>query len=131
MGASVAWLTGSMLVLALPAPLALEAALIGLFTASSWFELRAFLRGMARIDRIRITAGGEVSGITPHGEHELLEVMRGSMVLRHGAWLRLRFADGQHTAEWLSARAAGSEAWRLLHVLWRHRGGFFGRPTRS
>ena len=130
-GGALAWLAGSLLLFALPARMPLEAILVCLWTASSWLDIRALRRGMARIDRIRITSAGEIFGIAPDGSREALEILPGSMLLRRAAWLRLGFKDGGSTREWLAPGTAGREAWRLLQIGWRQRGGSFGRPPRS
>jgi hypothetical protein len=126
-GAVLAWLTGVMLVLALPAPAALRAALALLFTASCWLELHAQCRGMARIDRIRITAGGRIEGTGPGGERLPLELLAGSMLLSRRAWLRLKFPDGTVSGEWLEAGRGESEQWRMLQLIWRQSWGRLGR----
>lgn len=130
-GGALAWLGGCLLLLALPLPLPLGAALGGLWSASSWLELSALLHGMQRIDRIRITAAGDVWGIGADGERQALEVLPGSVVLGRGAWLRLRFPDGRCTGEWLLPQRSESEAWRMLQLAWRQRGASFGRFPRS
>jgi hypothetical protein len=130
-GGLLAWLGGCLLLLALPVPLPFEAMIGALWSASSWLELAALARGMGRIDRIRITPAGEVRAIAPDGGRQAVEVLPGSVVLERGAWLRLRFPDGCEAREWLSPRAAETEAWRLLQLAWRQRGGSFGRLPRS
>lgn len=126
-GAVLAWLTGGLLVLALPAPAPARAALALLLTASCWLEFRDQRRGMARIDRIRITCGGHIEGSGPGGERLPLELLAGSMLLSRSAWLRLKFPDGTVSGEWLQAGRGESEEWRRLQVIWRQSAGRLGR----
>jgi hypothetical protein len=127
-GAVLAWSTGVLLALALPAPAALRAALALLFTAACGLELHAQCRGMARIDRIRITAGGRIEGSGPGGECVPLELLAGSVLLSRRAWLRLKFPDGTVSGEWLEAGRRESEQWRMLQLIWRQSWGRLGRP---
>jgi hypothetical protein len=129
--AVLAWLGGSLLVAALPVPVALRVTLGLLFGASCWLEFRAQRRGMARIDGIRIRPRGPVECRTPDGEHLPLELLSGSVVLDRGAWLRLRFPDGTVSGEWLAPSCGEREEWRMLQLLWRQSAGSLGRPLRS
>lgn len=133
-GAVLASLAGGLLVLSLPAPAALRAALVLLYSASCGLELRDLRRGMVRIDRIRITSAGRIEGSAPDGERVPLELLSGSLVLSRGAWFRLRFPDGTVSGEWLVPACTGSEQWRMLQLIWRQCGGRLGRlgrPRRS
>lgn len=129
--AVLAWLTGGLLLSALPASAPLRLILGLLFTISSWLELRDQRRGTARIDRIRITAGGGLEGSGPAGERLPLQLLAGSVVLARFAWFRLRFADGTVSGEWLVPACGESEQWRMLQLIWRQSAGRLGRPLRS
>lgn len=127
-GAALAWLTGGLLVLALPVPATLRTMLALLFTASCWLEFRNQRRGMARIDQLRITSAGHLEGSGPGGEHVPLELLTGSMLLSGCAWFRLRFPDGTVSGEWLMPGRGESEQWRMLQLIWRQSAGRLGRP---
>jgi hypothetical protein len=130
-GAVLAWLTGCALLLVLPAPSLLRLILGLLFTVASWLELRGQRRGMARIDRIRISPEGCVEGSGPAGQGLPLELLAGSLVLTRFAWFRLRFADGTVHGEWLLPGRGEREQWRMLQLIWRQSAGRLGRPLRS
>jgi len=130
-GGVLAWLGGGLLVLALPAPPALRLMLALLYSASCWLELRDLRRGMARIDRIRITAEGRIEASAPGGERQPLELLSGSIVLARWAWFRLRFPDGTVSGEWIAPARGESEQWRMLQLIWRLSASRLGRPRRS
>ena len=133
-GGALAWLGGGLLVLALPAPAAPRIMLALLYSASCWLEHRDLRRGMARIDRIRITSEGRIEGSAPDGERHSLQLLSGSIVLARWAWFRLRFPDGTVSGEWIAPARGESEQWRMLQLIWRQSGGRLGRlgrPPRS
>ncbi len=131
--AGFAWaamLTGGLLIALLPVVLPVR-----LVLAASWFtagllEVRAMALGMARVERIRITFDGRVSGLA-EGAVEPLQVLPGSVVLARLAWLRIRFADGLSYGELLAGDPRTSPAWRRLQLVWRQRSSVFGRPEGS
>lgn len=127
----IAWAAGLILIAASPLPALAQLATGTLLTAASAVELRNDLLGMSRICRIRITSDGKVEGIGPGGERQVLGLLSGSLVLERHAWLRLRFADGVRSAEWLRPAGADDQQWRMLQILWRHCGALFGRPKGS
>lgn len=130
-GAVLAWLAAVLLVVALPVPAALRTMMALLFSASCWLELTHQRRGMARIDRIRITSEGRIEGTGPDGDRLPLELLTGSIVLARSAWFRLRFADATVSGEWLVPACGESEQWRTLQLIWRQSAGRLGRPPRS
>jgi hypothetical protein len=54
------------------------------------------------------------------GKSEEIQIGRGSVVLRHWAWLRLSFDDGLHYVEFVMRRDCTPTLWRRLHLIWRH-----------
>lgn len=130
-GGIVAWASGLLLLLTMPLPLALRLSLCVIWTVSSAVEWHHQRRGMARIGRIRICADGRVDGVAPGGARQPLTILPGSVVLERTAWLRLRFADGSRSGEWLRQRRGEAEQWRVLRVIWRQRSGYLGRSQGS
>lgn len=128
-GAScIAALTGGVLIIALPVAPAWSVACLVLWTALSGLELKASLEGMARIERLRLGADGQLVGLSPDGAAEALTLLSGSMVLARFAWLRVRFADGSRYGELLLAADRPADEWRRLQLIWRQRSSAFGRP---
>lgn len=130
-GGALCGLAGGLLTVALPLPLPLRAATTLVWTAASVRELALQRRSFRRIDRISITSEGEVDGVALDGSRYALELLSGSLVSPGGAWLRFRFPDGSLACEWLLRRGDQADQWRILQLVWRQRGGCFGRPRRS
>jgi len=124
-------ITGFILILLMPlAPLwrfLLAAAWIG----ESLRELRALIRGAARLQLIRLDADGNVAGLGPDGRFEVLTLLPGSMVLSRLGWLRVRFPDGSHYGELLRGDPAKDLEWQRLQLIWRHSRTAFGRQEGS
>lgn len=121
---------GLLLLATLRVPSAVKLALVLLWLAVAALDATRRLRGMARIDRIVMSADGGLRGGRAGQPDRPLELLPGSVVVEGWAWLRLRFEDGLAHGELLRRASAGSEAWRRLTVIWRH-GRAFGGPPRS
>lgn len=119
---------GLLLLAGLPVPLVAKLALLLFWIAWALVAARRLSRGMARINRIVMSADGTLRGGRSGLPERRLEPLPGSVVLENWAWLRFRFEDGLVHGELLRRVSADGEAWRRLHVIWRHRGGAFGRP---
>jgi hypothetical protein len=76
--------------------------------------------GNARVRRILINVRGTVEGLDSSGKLHELQLLKGSAVLRHCGWLRLRFADGLHYVELISSFDCPKSTWRRLQLIWRH-----------
>lgn len=129
--AAAAIVAGTMLIVTLPAVLALKSVLVLLWIAASLAELASFCRGMSRIYRIGIRPDGSIRGYDASGRVHALRLLPGSVVLERVAWLRLGFASGLVYGELLAGSASESDAWRRLQVIWRHHRYAFGRSGRS
>lgn len=121
---AVAAFTGVGLLLAMPFRLPVAAGLALPWIGGCLLDAVRLRRGAARIDRIVISAGGDVRGVRGDTPAHTLELLPGSVVGERWGWLRLRFEDGLRYGELVRRDAAGPEAWRRLRVIWRHRGSF-------
>lgn len=130
-GAWAALAAGAVLIAALPVAPAWAAALLLAWSAASLLELRAARKCEARIERFRLYADGRLEGVSHDGTIQALELLSGSMVLSHFAWLRVRFTDGTRYGELLLAACGRADDWRRLRLIWRQRSSAFGRPRVS
>ena len=94
-------------------------------------ELKGFIRGAARLRRIRLDADGNVYGEGPHGRSEALTLLSGSIVLSRLGWLRVRFPDGSCYGELVRGDPTRDLEWQRLQLIWRHGRAAFGRQDGS
>jgi len=132
LGASAACTaTGALLILGLPLRPVVKLTMLGLWLYRGSCELRNRLRGMSRLDRIRIEPSGRVTADRGTGAREPLVLLSGSVVLTRMAWLRVRFPDGLQYGEMLLGNAGRDEQWRRLQLIWRQGMPAFGGPQGS
>ena len=112
---------GTVIILFLPLAWFLRMLLAALFIGESCRELRGLVRGAARLQRLRLDAGGEVTGVGPDGREEAVILLSGSIVLSRLAWLRVRFADGSEHGELFRGNPDEDPEWQRLQLIWRHR----------
>ena len=124
-------LTGIGLILFMPLATRWRFLLIVAWVGESCRELRALVRGAARVRRIRLDAEGNVSGQKPDGRNEVLTLLTGSIVLSRVAWLRVRFPDGGRYAELVWGDPARDLEWQRLQLIWRHNRTAFGQQDIS
>lgn len=124
-------LLGAVLIAGLPVLPGLKLLVAGLWLVQSLLEIAGQLRGMSRIDRIRMTSAGSIEGLSGNGTKEPLTLLSGSVVLSSVAWLRLEFGDGLQYGELLAGNSRLDEQWRRLQLIWRQQPAVFGRPQRS
>jgi hypothetical protein len=126
-----ALLAGTALVLRLPLRMELKLVVVCLWLVCCLLEMRSQLRGMSRIDRIRMYATGSLEGLSRNGRVEPLKLLSGSVVLSRVAWLRLELDDGLRYGELLAGNPRRDEQWRRLQLIWRQQAGVFGGPKGS
>jgi hypothetical protein len=126
--AVLAWAAGSLLLIQLEIAIAWRVGLILLWTGDVGIAVRRLVRGQQRIDRIVMTSGGYLAGITPGGDREPMTLLPGSVVYRRIAWLRFRFADGHRHAELLAGNPRADRGFHGLQVIWRLGREAFGHP---
>lgn len=126
-----ATLAGGVLIIGMPLIPAFKVALAILWLLSGIVEVRAMIRGMSRLRRIRVRPEGLVEGVAPDGRVEPVVLLPGSMVLARVAWLRIGFGDGCRYGELVTGNARRSDEWRLFQLIWRQRSSIFGRPEGS
>lgn len=123
----VALLIGIALLMRLPIPPWIRAALAAIWMTGSVWEISRLSRGAGRIREIRVGIAW-AAVLTNRGKVEPVRIMSGSFVLPRLAWLRLRLADGLIVGELLRGDPATAEQWRRLQILWRQGSVSFG-PT--
>lgn len=129
--AAGATLLGAVLVAGLPLLPWLKLLVACLWLLLGLFEMASQLRGMSRIDRIRMSSAGSIEGLSRNGMEEPLTLLSGSVVLSRVAWLRLEFGDGLQYGELLAGNSRLDEQWRRLQLIWRQHAAVFGGPQRS
>ncbi len=83
-------------------------------------ELRRQARGHTRVRHLKLDSQGKMIGHDSFGKEHKIQILKGSVVLRHWAWLRLGFDDGSYYVEFIRRRDCRSATWRRLHLIWRH-----------
>jgi hypothetical protein len=129
--AAMAMLTGIGLILFMPLAAQWRFLLVVAWVGESYRELRALVRGAARLRRILLDAEGNVAGRKPGGRSEVLTLQTGSIVLSRVGWLRVRFPDGQRYGELLCGDPARDLEWQRLQLIWRHNRTAFGQQDVS
>jgi hypothetical protein len=85
-------------------------------------ELRVIRTAYLRYTSIRIDANGGVRLETCDGEFEVADLLSGSVLLDHYAWLRFKTQKGAVFGELLRGNSRENQQWRRLQVIWRHIG---------
>jgi hypothetical protein len=118
-----AWLfllVGLAIILHLQVAIIVKVILALAWTADCVWGLARQGHGNARVRRILINVRGTVEVLDAYGKSHELQLLKGSAVLKHCAWLRLRFADGLHYVELISRFDCPESTWRRLQLIWRH-----------
>ncbi len=103
----------------LPIDRTLKIILAAIWLADTLWELAPQSRGHSRVRCLVLDSTGRVAARSKSGEDEELQMLKGSVLLRRWAWLRLGFDDGLHYVEWLFQADFPPETWRRLQLLWR------------
>jgi len=85
-------------------------------------ELRLTVSRYRDCRRLRIEPGGSIEVGGRDGSWRAATLCPGSLVLRRWAWLRFDAGEGRRHQELFRRRAAKTEDWRRLQVIWRHLG---------
>ena len=109
-------------------PVGLRGILLAMWTFESLRELRNYASGLRQIRGFRLSASGRIRVLTATGNVMAVELETGTMVLRHFAWIRVRFADGRRHGELLAACRADSRSWHRLQLVFRLCREAFGHP---
>ena len=104
----------------LHAPIEMKVVLGGAWIADTLLELKRQARGHIRIRRLMLDPQGNMVGHDSFGKELKIQILKGSVVLRHWAWLRLGFADGSYYVEFIRRRDCRLATWRRLQLIWRH-----------
>ena len=113
-------LVGLAIILHLQVAIIVKVILALAWTADCVWGLTRQGDGNARVRRILINVCGTVEGLDSRGKSHELQLLKGSAVLKHCGWLRLRFADGLHYVELISSSDCPESTWRRLQLIWRH-----------
>ena len=113
-------LAGLAIILHLQVAIIMKVILAVAWTADCMRGLARQGKGNARVRRLLINVHGAVEGRDFRGKSHELQLLKGSAVLQHCAWLRLRFADGLHYVELVSSFDCPESTWRRLQLIWRH-----------
>jgi hypothetical protein len=116
----VAAITGTLIILFMPLGWLPRIALAAVFVVANLHELRRLVRGAARLQQLRLDAGGEIAGFGAGGHQEPLVLLSGSIVLKRLAWFRVRFADGSEHGELFRENSGTDPEWQRLQLIWRH-----------
>jgi hypothetical protein len=106
-------------------------AILALWVADCLWTCRRQVLTEGRCDAIRLDASGRVYARQSGGQLLALELLSGSLITSHFAWLRLEFADGSRRDElWLACREP-AVAWHRLQLLWQQSRECIGQSRRA
>ena len=112
-------LTGLAIIFHLPVAIAVKSVLASLWIGDTLLELKRQVRGNLRVCLLRLDTQGHMVSYDSTEKSEEIQIGRGSVVLRHWAWLRLSFDDGLHYVEFVMRRDYTPTLWRRLQLIWR------------
>lgn len=122
---------GLALIVQMPLSAVLRVALLLAWIARCGFELLQLSRGADRVARIGLNQLGQVWVIDGAGERQGVTLLRGSVVLAHHAWLRIRFTDGHKYAELVRGDAVKDRQWHRFQLIWKQARQTIGRAELS
>lgn len=125
-----ALLTGFALLIRLPIAPWARLGLALLWLLGNVWDIGKLSRGAGRLREIRL-GNGSASVVDRQGREHVAEIMSGSVVTSHLAWLRLRLPDGLICRELLCGDAETNRHWRHLQILWRQPRGSFGHTAEA
>jgi hypothetical protein len=117
---AVFFVTGLVIVAALPVAAPWKWALALGFSALSGAELAILLKAYRECVRLTLHADGSVEIEAADGGRREARLLPGSVVLRRWAWLRIQSPAAPAWAEPLSPGAQDREQWRRFQVICRH-----------
>jgi hypothetical protein len=94
-------------------------------------EISALTKVWPNVSRIGVNSAGEVWVTDAAGQRVTATLLRGSIVIRRLAWLRLRLEDGRKYAELVSGNAVEDDQWHRFQLIWKQSRQIVGRAERS
>ena len=94
-------------------------------------ETSALTKVWPDVSRIGVNSAGEVWVIDAAGQRVTATLLRGSIVIRRLAWLRIRLEDGRKYAELVSGNAVEDYQWHRFQLIWKQSRQIIGRAERS
>ena len=131
LSAAIAAIAGLSLIMHMPL-----SALSRVFSSAVWLvwcgvEIRVLTWPWPNVSRIGINAAGEVWVIDTAGQRLSATLLRGSIVIRQFAWLRMCLEDGRKYAELVSGNAVEDYQWHRFQLIWKQSRQIVGRAERS
>ena len=124
-------LAGAVVILTMNLAWQWRLSIFALWVADCLWTCRRHVLTRGRCDAIRLDATGRVYARQPGGRLLAIELLSGSLVTAHFAWLRFGFADGSRRDElWLACRES-AVAWHRLQLLWQQSRECFGQSRRA
>jgi hypothetical protein len=117
---AVFFVTGLVILAALPVAVPWKCALALGFSALSLAELAIFVRAYRECAWLTLHADGSVEIEAADGRRREARLLPGSVVLRQWAWLRMKSPAAPAWAEPLTPGAQDREQWRRFQVICRH-----------
>jgi len=128
---AIAAIAGFSLIMHMPTGVLLRLTLALVWLIWCSVETGVLARSWAEVSRIGINQLGEV-WVTDIAGHRLsVSLLRGSIVTRRFAWLRLCFEDGRKYAEFVSGNAVEDNQWHRFQLIWKQSSQIVGRAERS
>ena len=78
-----------------------------------------------------LPSAGKVWVTDAAGQRVTATLLRGSIVIRRLAWLRMRLEDGRKYAELVSGNAVEDFQWHRFQLIWKQSRQIVGRAERS
>lgn len=85
----------------------------------------------SNVRRIGINSAGEVWLTDAAGQRVSATLLRGSIVIRRFAWLRMRLENGRNYAELVGGNAVEDFQWHRFQLIWQQTRQIIGRAERS
>jgi len=94
-------------------------------------ETSALTKVWPNVSRIGVNSAGKVWVTDAAGQRVRATLLRGSIVIRRLAWLRMRLEDGRKYAELVSGNAVEDYQWHRFQLIWKQSRQIVGRAERS
>jgi hypothetical protein len=94
-------------------------------------ETSALTKVWPNVSRIIVNSAGEVWVTDAAGQRVRATLLRGSIVIRRLAWLRMHLEDGRKYAELVSGNAVEDCQWHRFQLIWKQSRQIVGRAERS
>ncbi len=128
---AIAAIAGFSLIMHMPTSVLLRLTLAVIWLSWCSIETGVLARAWAGVSRIGINQLGEVWVTDIAGQRLPVSLLRGSIVTRRFAWLRLCFEDGRIYAELVSGNAVEDRQWHRFQLIWKQSSQIVGGAERS